>query len=67
MSLPVQFRPEAQAEYDSAIDWYEQQRAGLGADFMRKVGDVVARISTNPLLHAKVHQDVRKAVVRRFP
>jgi len=33
MSLPIVFRVEAQAEFDEAFDWYEQQRAGLGVEF----------------------------------
>lgn len=67
MSLPIQFRPEAQEEYDAAIDWYELQQTGLGADLARKVGDSISRISANPLLHAKAYGDVRKATVKRFP
>ena len=67
MSLPVRFLPEARDEYDAAADFYEQQRAGLGADFIACIREVLQRISANPQLHATVYQDVRKAVVRRFP
>ena len=67
MSLPVVFRPEARAEYDDAVDWYERQRPGLGGDFLDEVQRVLDRIAANPSIHAVVLQDVRKAVVRRFP
>jgi len=66
MSLPVRLLPEAQAEFDAAVDWYEQQ-AGLGADFVARVRDVINRVAANPKLHATVYQDVRKAVVTKFP
>jgi plasmid stabilization system protein ParE len=67
MSLPIVFRPEARAEFDEAADWYEQQRAGLGADFIARVQEALDRITANPLLHQVVYQDVRRAVVQRFP
>jgi plasmid stabilization system protein ParE len=67
MNLPVVLRTEAQADFDEAFDWYESQRPGLGIDFTAQVQEVFDRISANPLLHAVVFQDLRKAVVRRFP
>ncbi len=67
MSVPIRFLPEARAEFDAAADWYEQQRTGLGVDFVARVRATLNRIAANPQLHAKVYQDVRKAVVVRFP
>ena len=67
MSLPVRLLPEAKAEFDAAADWYEQKRPGLGADFVARVGEALARIAVNPRLHHKVYHDVRKAVVKKFP
>jgi plasmid stabilization system protein ParE len=67
MSLPVVLRPEAQAEFDEAFNWYEKQRPGLGVDFAAHVQDVLDRISASPELYAQVFQDVRRAVMRRFP
>jgi plasmid stabilization system protein ParE len=60
MSLPVVLR-------DEAFDYYEGQRPGLGVDFAARVQAVFDRIGANPLLHAAVFADVRKAVVARFP
>src|SRR5882724_10150860 len=67
MTLPVRFLPEAKSEFDDAADWYEKKRAGLGVDFVNKVGDVIRRISLNPRLHQIIYRDVRRAVVARFP
>jgi hypothetical protein len=61
MSLPIRLLPEARDEFDSAVDWYEQQRPGLGTAFLDRVRDVFARIAANPQLHGIVYQDVRKA------
>jgi plasmid stabilization system protein ParE len=67
MSLPVVLRDEAQAEFDESFDYYEGQRPGLGVAFVGRVQEVFDRIGVNPLLHAKVFADIRKAVVTRFP
>lgn len=67
MSLPIRFLPEARAEYDLAADWYEQQKTGLGVDFITRVRTVLSRIADNPQLHPAVYGDVRKARVSRFP
>ncbi|MFO0808845.1 MAG: type II toxin-antitoxin system RelE/ParE family toxin [Gemmataceae bacterium] len=67
MSLPIVLRDEAQAEFDEAFDWYDAQRAGLGAVFVAEVQKVFDRIAANPLIHQAVFADIRKGVVRRFP
>src|SRR5438445_9294954 len=67
MSLPVVLRDEAQAEFDEAFDYYEQRRAGLGVALVTRVQEVFDRIAVNPLMHAVVFADIRKAVVAKFP
>ena len=67
MSLPLRLLPEARTEFDNAADWYERQRTGLGLAFVGRVRDVFTRVTANPPIHAAVYQDVRKAVVKKFP
>jgi plasmid stabilization system protein ParE len=67
MNLPVVFLPEAQAEFDQAADWYEEQKPGLGADFLAAVRKVVQRIEAAPALYAVVRKSVRMGMVERFP
>jgi len=45
MSLPIVFRVEAQAEFDEAFDWYEQQRAGLGVEFLICIASTACTIA----------------------
>jgi hypothetical protein len=61
MSFPIRLLPEAKAEFDAGADWYQQQRPGLGVDFVARVREVLNRIVANPQLHATVYGDVRKA------
>ena len=37
MRLSIVLRRAAQSEFDEAADWYEQQRRGLGRDFVKQV------------------------------
>jgi plasmid stabilization system protein ParE len=67
MSLPIRLLPEAKEEFDAATDWYEQQRTGLGNDFVARVREAMNRITANPQIGQGVYQDVRKVVVTRFP
>jgi plasmid stabilization system protein ParE len=67
VNLPVILRRAAQAEYDDAVDWYEGQRPGLGADFARRVKERLDQIAATPLMHSVAHKDIRKAVVKQFP
>lgn len=67
MSLPITFHRAARTEYDKAIDWYEAQRPGLGDDFEEQVQAVLDRLAALPELHQCVLNDIRRAVVGRFP
>jgi plasmid stabilization system protein ParE len=67
MNLPLVFRSEARTEFDSAADWYEQQRPGLGVEFVGKVHIVLDQIQQMPALFPVVYRDVRQTIVRRFP
>jgi plasmid stabilization system protein ParE len=67
MKYRLVLRKATGKEYDDAGNWYEQQREGLGEEFTESVQWVLDRIAANPLIHALVLHDVRKAVVKKFP
>ena len=60
-------RPEAEADLANARDWYERQRAGLGAAFLLCVEEVLERIGRTPEMYRVVYRDVRWVLTRRFP
>jgi toxin ParE1/3/4 len=66
VSLPVVLSHEAEAEFDEAVDWYEQ-RAGSGSEFLALFRKMLTQIAESPELHAVVFNDVRRAVFRRYP
>ena len=67
MSLPLRFRPEAVDEFVEAADWYDEQRPGLGDEFVESVQSKLATIVEWPEGFPKVHNEFRRALVSRFP
>jgi hypothetical protein len=53
MSTPVIFRRLARAEFDDAVDWFEQKQVGLGDRFADDVWGVIARIQRCTLSFTK--------------
>jgi toxin ParE1/3/4 len=64
---PLHIAPIAEDELREARTWYEAQGLGLGRRFVDGVDAVLAGIQENPLRFPVVHEDIRRAIVRRFP
>ena len=60
-------RPEAEEEIEQAYRWYEEQREGLGADFLLCVEEGIEKIQRDPQAYPLVHRNIRRILIRRFP
>ena len=67
MTAELVFAPETERDIVEAYDWYERQRPGLGEDFLSCLDAAFHAISRSPEICATVHEDYRRALVRRFP
>ena len=67
MRRPITVRPEAEADIAAAFAWYEEQRAGLGTDFLDEIGRCFQRIEDHPEAYSTVYRRYRRALTRRFP
>jgi len=67
MKRELIIRPEAELELADAFDWYEERMPGLGSEFLISVDATIHAIARNPLQHAKVHKEIRRALLHRFP
>lgn len=67
MTLPVQFRPEAGRDLDTAAAWYEAERPGLGRRFLTEFSNLIGRISAGSAQFPTVEPGIRRGLVRRFP
>ena len=57
----------AATDLTAAHDWYEDQSAGLGAEFLRAVDAVFAAAQRAPATFPTVHGRTRRALLRRVP
>jgi plasmid stabilization system protein ParE len=67
MTAELILAPEAEQDVQQAYDWYELRRFGLGEEFLSCVDACIQYICRLPELHARVHENYRRALVRRFP
>jgi plasmid stabilization system protein ParE len=67
MAADLVILPEAERDLAEACEWYERQRAGLGEQLLSCVDARIQAIRRNPEMHARVHENYRRALVRRFP
>lgn len=67
MDRPLIINPEAEADLAEARSWYESKQEGLGDQFLQGVDDAFAGVRRSPEAYRVVYQDLRQAVVRRFP
>lgn len=60
-------RRDAEADIAAGHGWYEEQREGLGAEFVEEISATIDAIEEEPLRFPKTFRDLRRALVRRFP
>jgi len=61
------FHPEAQAELDAAIEYYEGCKSGLGLDFAAEVLAALRTIMDHPKAWPVLGDPLRRCLLRRFP
>ncbi|RLE28093.1 MAG: type II toxin-antitoxin system RelE/ParE family toxin [Acidobacteria bacterium] len=65
--MTFSFHPEAEAEFNQAIDYYEEIDPGLGWDFAVEVNSTVQRTIAFPNAWPVIEGEIRRSLVRRFP
>ncbi|MFH1038931.1 MAG: type II toxin-antitoxin system RelE/ParE family toxin [PVC group bacterium] len=61
------FHPEADDEFDKAVEYYEKCLIGLGLEFAEEVYATIARISEYPNAWSKMSKSTRRCIINRFP
>ena len=61
------FHPDAENEFNQAIDYYEKIETGLGYDFAIEVYNTIQRSLIYPEAWPILQGDIRRCLVRRFP
>jgi len=63
----IGFCPAAAADIKAAYEWYEEQRSGLGDEFLTAVERAAASVIEQPEAYPVVHRDTRRILLERFP
>lgn len=69
---PIELAPEARDEVREAATWYDEQRAGLGEEFLEELERLFSRMSQLPrsfpiLMDPRRELGLRRALLPRFP
>jgi plasmid stabilization system protein ParE len=63
----VSITPAAEADIAEAVEWYEDQTAGVGGRLLAEVNRLNKRIAANPYRFPVIYRHARKASLGRFP
>ena len=61
------FHPEAEAEFNSAIDYYENLQVNLGLEFAEEIYTTIYRIIEYPFAWQLMTSKTRRCLTSRFP
>ena len=67
MNWSLTLRKEAESDIVEQFDYYEEKRGGLGHDFLLCVEEALDKLQRNPLIYRRIHRDLRRLAIRRFP
>ena len=65
--MKIAFLDAAKSEFDDAIDYYDEQRFGLGLEFDEELEQALERIDHYPEAWSPLSSRVRRCVLNRFP
>ena len=59
--------PLADLDVEAAFQWHEDERVGLGPEFLDELRAAYNRIAAGPLKYQELRNGIRRALLRRFP
>ena len=65
--MKVRFNPEAVLEINAAVDYYEDNEAGLGIEFVMEIQKGIEMISNYPDSWQQLSVSTRRYLIKRFP
>lgn len=67
MSYTIYNRAQADRDIVDAASWYEEQKQGLGHEFLDELESMLAYIEAEPLIFQMHYKGIRQAPMQRFP
>jgi plasmid stabilization system protein ParE len=65
--LEIVLHPEAEEELNTAVNYYEECKDGLGLSFLHEVEKGFKNIQDNPSSWGIITKDIRRYLIHRFP
>jgi plasmid stabilization system protein ParE len=59
--------PQAELDVSGAAAWYEERRTGLGDEFLDELDSFLHRVIHDSLQFPQIKNQIRRALLRRFP
>ena len=59
--------PQADLDIEATFHWYENEKSGLGVDFLDELRAAYDQITEGPLKYQELRSGIRRALLRRFP
>ena len=60
-------KPQAILMTKDAYEWYEEQKLGLGEEFLNELDNIYLKLESHPEYFGKVKKSFRQAALKRFP
>jgi toxin ParE1/3/4 len=61
------WREPAIRETQEAFEWYEEQRHGLGNEFIQELETGLAHLKEHPLHYSFINKNLRRFKIQHFP
>jgi hypothetical protein len=65
--VKYRFHPQAEAELNEAVDYYDGCQEGLGLEFAKVVYAAIENICQYPLAWTPLSRNTRRCLLNRFP
>lgn len=67
MMYTLSVKPGAEDDIDTAYNRYEDQKVGLGDEFLKELVEYYKKLENNPTAFHKIKRSYRQVALKRFP
>ncbi|MEM9833878.1 MAG: type II toxin-antitoxin system RelE/ParE family toxin [Bacteroidota bacterium] len=67
MAYQIKVTQLAEDELDEAMEWYEEEKSGLGVAFLNHFFNRVAYLTESPYLYQEVYKTYRRVLMKKYP
>jgi plasmid stabilization system protein ParE len=67
MAFTIALKPGAEDDIEHAYNWYEDQRLGLGEEFLEELIVYYRKLELQPTAFGKLNRMYRRAILKQFP